>query len=156
MLSSQILAFRMCEVVLVVTLWCKVCVVLQFIWVSNVSFSLLRFKEIYKIMIQSTKWYMKWIIYWTTDMKSSNAMILAVMVAVLEIALISLKIQDFNGVWTRDLAILVQHSNQLSYEATDVGSCSFVNSNFPMRNESINKMIHGSMNHILNCRYEIK
>ena len=29
------------------------------------------------------------------------------------------KIQDFNGVWTRDLAILVRRSNQLSYEATD-------------------------------------
>ena len=36
------------------------------------------------------------------------------------------KIQDFNGVWTRDLAILVQRTNQLSYEATDVGSWSFV------------------------------
>ena len=36
------------------------------------------------------------------------------------------KIQDFNGVWTRDLAIPVRHSNQLSYEATDVGSWSFV------------------------------
>ena len=31
------------------------------------------------------------------------------------------KIQDFNGVWTRDLAIPVRRSNQLSYEATDVG-----------------------------------
>ena len=28
------------------------------------------------------------------------------------------KSQDFNGVWTRDLAIPVQRSNQLSYEAT--------------------------------------
>ena len=27
-------------------------------------------------------------------------------------------IQDFNGVWTRDLALLVRRSNQLSYEAT--------------------------------------
>ena len=39
------------------------------------------------------------------------------------------KIQDFNGVWTRDLAIPVRRSNQLSYEATDVGSWSFVGSN---------------------------
>ena len=31
------------------------------------------------------------------------------------------KIQDFNGVWTCDLAITVRRSNQLSYEATDVG-----------------------------------
>ena len=30
--------------------------------------------------------------------------------------------QDFNRVWTRDLAIPVRPSNQLSYEATDVGS----------------------------------
>ena len=32
------------------------------------------------------------------------------------------KFQDFNGVWTRNLAIPVRRSNQLSYEATDVGS----------------------------------
>ena len=52
------------------------------------------------------------------------------------------KIQDFNGVWTRDLAILVRRSNQLRYEATDVGSWSFVGSNVPVRNEST--MIIGS------------
>ena len=45
------------------------------------------------------------------------------------------KIQDFNGVWNRDLVIPVQCSNQLSYEATDVGSWSFVGSNEPVRNE---------------------
>ena len=28
-------------------------------------------------------------------------------------------IQDFNGIWTRDLAIPVRRSNQLSYEATE-------------------------------------
>ena len=44
------------------------------------------------------------------------------------------KSQDFNGVWTHDLAILVQRSNQLSYEATDVGSWSFVSSNEPVKN----------------------
>ena len=62
------------------------------------------------------------------------------------------KIQDFNGVWIHDLAILVRRSNQLSYEATDVGSWSFVGSNFPVRSESMNKMIY-EMNHILNCGY---
>ena len=40
------------------------------------------------------------------------------------------KNQHFNGVWTRDLAIPVRCPNQLSYEATDVGSwsimCSYV------------------------------
>ena len=30
------------------------------------------------------------------------------------------KIQDFNEVWTRDLAIPVRGSNQLSYAASDV------------------------------------
>ena len=45
------------------------------------------------------------------------------------------KIQDFNRVWTVDLAIPVRRSNQLTYEATDVGNCSFVGSNEPMRNE---------------------
>ena len=45
------------------------------------------------------------------------------------------KIQDFNRVWTRDLAIPVRRSNQLSYEATDVRVWSFVGSNVPVRNE---------------------
>ena len=49
------------------------------------------------------------------------------------------KIQDFNGIWARDLAIPVRRSNQLSYEATDVGSWSFVGSNVPVRNESTMK-----------------
>ena len=44
------------------------------------------------------------------------------------------KSQDFNGVSTRDLAIPVRRSNQLSYEATDVGSWSFVSSNEPVKN----------------------
>ena len=44
------------------------------------------------------------------------------------------KSQDFNRVSTRDLAIPVQRSNQLSYEATDVGSWSFVSSNEPVKN----------------------
>ena len=30
------------------------------------------------------------------------------------------KIQDFNRVWTPDLAIPVRRSNQLSYDATDI------------------------------------
>ena len=34
------------------------------------------------------------------------------------------KILDFNGVWTRDLAITGAMLYQLSYEATDVGSWS--------------------------------
>ena len=42
---------------------------------------------------------------------------------------------DFNGVWTLDVAIPVRRSNQLSYEATDVGSWSFVGPKEPVRNE---------------------
>ena len=38
------------------------------------------------------------------------------------------KIQDFDGISTLDLAIPVQCSNQLSYEATDVGSWSIMSS----------------------------
>ena len=63
-------------------------------------------------------------------------MILAVMNAIYAIAYIEAwKIQDFNGVWTRDFAIPVRRSNQLSYEATDVGSWSFMGPNEPVRNE---------------------
>ena len=63
------------------------------------------------------------------------------------------KSQDFNGVWTCDLAIPVRRSNQLSYEATDVGSWSFVSSNEPVKNgcEVIYEMFH-----ISNCGFEIK
>ena len=63
------------------------------------------------------------------------------------------KSQDVNGVWTRDLAIPVRRSNQLSYEATDVGSWSFVSSNEPVKSgcEVIYVMFH-----ILNCGLEIK
>ena len=54
-------------------------------------------------------------------------MILAVMNTIYAIAYLQAwKSQDFNRVWTRDLAILVRRSNQLRYEATDVGSWSFV------------------------------
>ena len=47
--------------------------------------------------------------------------------------------KDFNEVLTRDFTIPVRRSNQLSYEATDVGSWSFVGSNVPVRNESTMK-----------------
>ena len=85
------------------------------------------------------------------DIKSSKAMNLAVKDAISAIA-------AFNGVGTRDLPIPVRRSNQLGYEATDVGSWSFVGSNLPMRNESINEMIHeiNHIPHILKCGNEIK
>ena len=63
-------------------------------------------------------------------------MILAVMNAVYAIAYIEAwKSQDFNRVWTREHAISVQHSNQLRYEATDVGSWLFVGPKEPVRND---------------------
>ena len=81
-------------------------------------------------------------------------MILAVMNAIYAIAYLEAwKSQDFHRVWTRDLPILVQCSNQLSYEATDVGSWSFVGPKEPVRNEF--EVIY-EIFHILNCGCEIK
>ena len=53
---------------------------------------------------------------------------------------------------TRDLTILVRRSNQLSCEATDIGSWSFVSSNEPVKDgcEVIYEMFH-----ILKCGFEI-
>ena len=87
------------------------------------------------------KWYMKWIIcelrIWNQVKLWSSQ--LTLWEQFLQLRREAWKIQDFNGVWTRDLAIPVRRSNQLSYEATDVGSWSFVGSNGPVRNESILK-----------------
>ena len=48
------------------------------------------------------------------------------------------KIQDFNGVWTRDLAISGAMLYQLSYEATNVGGRSIVGSYVPVKEMSVN------------------
>ena len=72
-------------------------------------------------------------------------MILAVMNAIYAIAYREAwKSQDFNVVWTRNLAIPVRRSPQLSYEAADVGSWSFLGCNEPVRNECemIYEMFH--------------
>ena len=66
------------------------------------------------------------------------------------------KIQDFNGVWTRDLAITGATLYQLSYEATDVGSRSItiiVGSYVPMKETSVNDIWNKSY---MNCRNEMK
>ena len=47
------------------------------------------------------------------------------------------KIQDFNGVWTRNLAIREVRSNQLRSEATDERNRLFVGSIVPVVNESV-------------------
>ena len=65
----------------------------------------------------------------------------------------NLKSQDFNGVWIRDQVIPVRRSNKLSYEATNVGSWSFVVCNGPARDKC--EVIY-EMFHIKNCRCEIK
>ena len=81
-------------------------------------------------------------------------MILAVMNAIYAIAYIEAwKILDLNGVWIRDLAIPVQRSNQLSYEATAFGSWSSVSSNEPVKNGC---EVMYEIFHILNCGLEIK
>ena len=49
------------------------------------------------------------------------------------------KFRTSTGYWTRDLAIPVRRSNQLSHDATDVGSGSFVDSNVHVRNKSTMK-----------------
>ena len=93
---------------------------------------------------------------WTADMKSSERLWSSQLwTQFLQLRRDAWKIQNFNGVWTRDLAIPVRRSNQLSYEATGVGSWSFVGSNFLVRNESTIKWYiwNGSY---MNCGYEIK
>ena len=81
-------------------------------------------------------------------------MILAVMNAFNAIMYIEAwKSQDFNGVWTRVLVILVRRSNELSYEAIDFGRWSFVGPTEPVRNEC---EVLCEVFHILNCRCEMK
>ena len=70
--------------------------------------------------------YMKWIIY---ELRIRNQVKLwssHLWTQFLQLRKEAWKIKELNGVWTRDLAIPVRRSNQLSYETTDVGSWSFV------------------------------
>ena len=60
------------------------------------------------------------------------------------------KIQDFNGVWTRDLAITGAMLYQLSYEATDVGSRSIVGSYVPVKEMTLNDII---ISYVINAHY---
>ena len=72
---------------------------------------------------------MKCFIYWTADLKSSKLWSSQLWTQFKQLRRGAWKSQDFNGVWTGDLTIPVRRSNQLSsYEATDVGSWSFVSS----------------------------
>ena len=69
-------------------------------------------------------WYMKWIIYELRIWNQVKLWSSKLWTQFLQLRREAWKNQDFNGVWTRDLAIPVRRSNQLSYEATDVGSWS--------------------------------
>ena len=60
------------------------------------------------------------------------------------------KIQDLNGVWTRDLAITGAMLSQLSYEATDVGSRSIVGSYVPVKEMTLNDII---ISYVINAHY---
>ena len=106
-----------------------------------------------KQTVSNTKWYMKCFIYWTADLKSSKPWSSQLWTQFKQLRIETWKSQVFNGVWTRDLAIPLRRSNQLSYEATDVGSWSVASSNEPVKNgcEEIYELFH-----ILNCRFEIK
>ena len=75
------------------------------------------------------KWYMKCFIYWTADMISSKLWSSQLWTQFKQLRIEAWKIKDFNRVSTRDLPIPVWRSSKLSYDATDVGSWSFVGSN---------------------------
>ena len=85
------------------------------------------------------KWYMKWTIYELRIWNQVKLWSSLLWTQFLQLRKEAWRIQDFNGVWTSVLAIPVRRSNQLSYEATDVVSWSFVGSNVPVRNESMMK-----------------
>ena len=64
------------------------------------------------------------------------------------------KNRDFNGVWSRDLAITGAMLYQLSYEATDVGSRSIVGSYVPVKEMSVNDIyifFQASFRNCINC-----
>ena len=63
------------------------------------------------------------------------------------------KNQDFNGIWTHDLAIIGAMLYQLSYEAADVGCRSIVGSYVPVKEMSVNDIRNKSY---MNCRNEMK
>ena len=65
------------------------------------------------------KWYMKCFIYWTADLKSSKLWSSQLGTQFKQLRTEAWKSQDFNGVWTRDLAISVRRSKHLTFSAVD-------------------------------------
>ena len=79
---------------------------------------------------------------WTAEMKASKEWSSQLWAQFMQLGKRSLKkIQDFNGIWTRYLAIPVRCSDQLSYEATDVGSRPIMCSNLPVKEMKCDKCI---------------
>ena len=62
------------------------------------------------------------------------------------------KIQGFNEVWTRDLAITGAMLYQLSYEATDVRSRLIVGSYVPVKEMSVNDIWNKSYMKLVNWK----
>ena len=52
------------------------------------------------------------------------------------------KFRSFNGIWTCNLAITVRYSNQLSHEATDVGSWSVMCLYVPVKEMNVKDVNH--------------
>ena len=97
---------------------------------------------------------MKYFMYWTADVKSSKLWSSQLWKQFMQLSIQKpAKSQDFNRVWTCDLVTAGLCSNQLSYEATDVGSGSFVGPMEPVRNEC---EVICEIFEILNCRSEMK
>ena len=70
------------------------------------------------------KWYMKCFIYWTADLKSSKPLSSQLWTQFKQLRVEACKSQDFNGVWTRDLAIPVRghDTNEVSRYREVTGS----------------------------------
>ena len=83
---------------------------------------------------RNVKWYMKCFVYSTGDLKSSTLWSSQLWTQFKQLRIEAWKSKYFNRVWHCDLTIPVWCSNQLSYEATHIGSWTFVSSNEPVRN----------------------
>ena len=105
---------------------------LKLLWVKlHLGFKVLSVFVKQLLVTQTDEWkiYMKYIIYYcTVGMKSNETMLPRSYERKFLCIEKPENFQDFNGVWTCDLAIPVRCSNQLSYEATDVGSRSLLGS----------------------------
>ena len=83
---------------------------------------------------------MKWIIYELRIWNQVKLWSSQLWTQFLQLRKEAWKIQDVNGIWTRDLAIPVQRSNQLSYDYIYISHWRWeLESDVPVRNESTMK-----------------